>query len=563
MATLLIELPGGVSQVHRLAERRLVLGRSRDADINVPARGVSRLHCEIVRGTAGEYTLADLGSKNGTRVNDHPVERATLRDQDAIIVGEARLIFRAADSSSAAAAATGGGAAPESPRPASRPPERWVEPNSEALFEGNEGDDTFRLPAETGEVVELARRAEELEEALRRTRYLADALADFAGASTRARLFERLAGRLRESFRLERVSLLAPDGETNWRLEYFSDRSGLGSEMLPLAREAAGRVRASRAPMMISMGGGLSAGASGDSKRRKEGARVFLLAPVVADKEFLGVLQADSAMAETMPGKRDLELFQVVAEALGARLAGLRGSGSFPGAPIPPGLGNAFPPAFAASAATEEVTGPIARPEPRPAMVEGAVLLARAFPPASWTAKGLVAVSERLERLRLLEELFALAVDVAHEFGGVPAGSVGGQALFVFLGSMEGAAGSQQSSSRSAAEAAVSFLAALADWRERRGGEDRIPGAGVAAASGEISFLRESAASWSGVDCFGEPLARVMAASALLRPDRALLDAETRRRLGPGTPLGTFAEATLVSWDGWLAGDWRELLWKG
>lgn len=56
--------------------------------------GASRRHCQIIKLGKDVFELADLGSTNGTVVNDASVKRHKLRDGDRIRVGEAVLMWR-------------------------------------------------------------------------------------------------------------------------------------------------------------------------------------------------------------------------------------------------------------------------------------------------------------------------------------------------------------------------------------------------------------------------------------------------------------------------------------
>jgi hypothetical protein len=81
---------GGTS--HELAKPRIVLGRSREADIRVPDDNVSRRHAEVRREEDG-YWIVDLGSMNGTIVNGRRVDRARLEDDARIMLGSTELVF--------------------------------------------------------------------------------------------------------------------------------------------------------------------------------------------------------------------------------------------------------------------------------------------------------------------------------------------------------------------------------------------------------------------------------------------------------------------------------------
>jgi len=77
-----------------LEEGEHVVGRDPDAEIFLNSAGVSRRHARI-RISGGQATIEDLGSKNGTFVEDQRVERPrTLGDGDIVRVGSARLTLR-------------------------------------------------------------------------------------------------------------------------------------------------------------------------------------------------------------------------------------------------------------------------------------------------------------------------------------------------------------------------------------------------------------------------------------------------------------------------------------
>lgn len=72
-----------------------IIGRSRLAQVHIPESTVSRQHARLLSSPLGEITVEDLGSSNGTYVNDEKVEgRRRLADGDRIHVGDAELRVR-------------------------------------------------------------------------------------------------------------------------------------------------------------------------------------------------------------------------------------------------------------------------------------------------------------------------------------------------------------------------------------------------------------------------------------------------------------------------------------
>ncbi len=74
-----------------LSNPQLTIGRSSKSDIQIDQESVSRSHAKIIN-TGKAILLRDLGSTNGTYVNDELIDEYVLRDGDFIKIG--RTIFK-------------------------------------------------------------------------------------------------------------------------------------------------------------------------------------------------------------------------------------------------------------------------------------------------------------------------------------------------------------------------------------------------------------------------------------------------------------------------------------
>jgi two-component system, cell cycle response regulator len=85
----LIVLSGSnVGQVFNLAGKKMVLGREEGVDVQILDAGISRRHAMVNTDGQGNFFLEDAGSRNGTFVNSHKVEkRHPLADSDKIQLG--------------------------------------------------------------------------------------------------------------------------------------------------------------------------------------------------------------------------------------------------------------------------------------------------------------------------------------------------------------------------------------------------------------------------------------------------------------------------------------------
>ncbi|MFB7369850.1 FHA domain-containing protein [Streptomyces sp. NPDC056222] len=68
-------------------------GRHPQSDIFLDDFTVSRRHVEFRRAQDGSFTVADVGSLNGTYVNREPIESVVLSNGDEVQIGKYRLVF--------------------------------------------------------------------------------------------------------------------------------------------------------------------------------------------------------------------------------------------------------------------------------------------------------------------------------------------------------------------------------------------------------------------------------------------------------------------------------------
>jgi phosphoserine phosphatase RsbU/P len=94
---LVVTSAGGPSERFALRGERAAVGRSRECDLILPDVLLSRRHAELARVADG-WTVRDLGSLNGTRVNGVKIAgEQPLCDGDVIAVSDWSLVFREDD----------------------------------------------------------------------------------------------------------------------------------------------------------------------------------------------------------------------------------------------------------------------------------------------------------------------------------------------------------------------------------------------------------------------------------------------------------------------------------
>ena len=96
MATISFTTGAFAGQSVELPPSGAVLGRAGDADLVIDDERISGRHAEL-RRQDGAWTVMDLGSSNGTFVNDDMISAATpLQDGDIVVIGDSSLRFDSA-----------------------------------------------------------------------------------------------------------------------------------------------------------------------------------------------------------------------------------------------------------------------------------------------------------------------------------------------------------------------------------------------------------------------------------------------------------------------------------
>lgn len=76
-----------------ITKAQIVMGRALSSDIAIEDLNVSRTHAEIRRENANAWSVADLGSTNGTLVNGRHIASTMLQEGDRITVGTTTFLF--------------------------------------------------------------------------------------------------------------------------------------------------------------------------------------------------------------------------------------------------------------------------------------------------------------------------------------------------------------------------------------------------------------------------------------------------------------------------------------
>lgn len=85
-ANLVMFTPKGKRKDFPLTKSTIIVGRGEKCDLRVPVLAVSRRHCELTLAD-DVLNIRDLGSSNGTYVNNERISEAELDAGDRLVVG--------------------------------------------------------------------------------------------------------------------------------------------------------------------------------------------------------------------------------------------------------------------------------------------------------------------------------------------------------------------------------------------------------------------------------------------------------------------------------------------
>lgn len=92
MPKLIVKSPEFAGQVVALDQSVVTIGRGEDNTFQLAHPSVSTRHAEF-RAEGGDYRLVDLGSTNGSRVNDEKITETILRNGDVVMLGNMILSY--------------------------------------------------------------------------------------------------------------------------------------------------------------------------------------------------------------------------------------------------------------------------------------------------------------------------------------------------------------------------------------------------------------------------------------------------------------------------------------
>ena len=163
-ASLMVYAPDRTPFRYAITRPAISLGRSRNGnEIIIESDGqISKRHARLEMESDGRFTLTDLASTNGTRVNGKRIESRLLNDGDEIILGGTRIEFRQENLAPSVKSGSvvsnlggefGGAASPLADPGSSSPASRVLRSRAARLVLLNEEDDSalddFLLASET------------------------------------------------------------------------------------------------------------------------------------------------------------------------------------------------------------------------------------------------------------------------------------------------------------------------------------------------------------------------------------------------------------------------------
>ncbi|MFH0938307.1 MAG: FHA domain-containing protein [Planctomycetota bacterium] len=93
MASITVIFGGQEQQTYQFDKPKLIVGREPSCEIHIDNLGISRQHCAFsMRGEV--FVVQDMGSSNGTFVNNHKITEHFLNHDDEVVISKYTLKFK-------------------------------------------------------------------------------------------------------------------------------------------------------------------------------------------------------------------------------------------------------------------------------------------------------------------------------------------------------------------------------------------------------------------------------------------------------------------------------------
>jgi len=213
--TLNIYIDGSPEQTRNVAQDQLILGRLPECDVYLPYSEISRRHCQFRRIAEGKWRVEDLGSTNGTLVNQVRIEKPKLvKDGDIVQLGNVTIKMELVTNSAVASPE-----APPVPQEQSNTESKTILRNVEELqqrwIEGGQGKD----PLSTDEITHA------------RLKHIFHIANELNSAESIEAIFHQVEKVIFEGFsNIERLGLLIDDGSGELNLYKAAVRKRLGKD---------------------------------------------------------------------------------------------------------------------------------------------------------------------------------------------------------------------------------------------------------------------------------------------------------------------------------------------
>ncbi|MBK6849425.1 MAG: SpoIIE family protein phosphatase [Proteobacteria bacterium] len=317
----LVAIRGPSAGKHYPITGSCVLGRSFNSDVYIGDLNVSRRHAQISQAADGHFVIEDLGSGNGTFVNDQLVTRHRLASRDVLRIGGSAFRFD------------------------SDPQPRWVPDVLTAMAElGEPESGEQRLAAEaTVQLKAAAAREAQGLDALRQDRAVGMLKAMYAVADVIAdeldlpRLLDKVLGHLFGVFpQADRAFVLLVNRQTGQLVpEAVRQRSGtVGGEVSfsqtivdQVLRRGAGVIGGTLPPTASAAArASARAGAAGDSVAATQGSHGApkMGAPLICRGDALGTIHLEGRSGSLPFSPEDLTLLSAIARQAALAIANAR-----------------------------------------------------------------------------------------------------------------------------------------------------------------------------------------------------------------------------------------------